>query len=273
MIQTRQLGVSAEEVKSCCANVYESDWARLLLGDSFHPGGLALTERLGELLDLRPGKRVLDVAAGKGASALFLATRFGCQVLGVDYSAQNAAEASATAKEAGVAELVWFRQGDAERLPFEDGEFDAVVCECAYCTFPNKAAAAREFHRVLRPGGRVGLSDLTRSGDLGTELQTLLAWVACLADARPVEEYSLYLRDAGFAEIEIEPHDEALGQMVRDVRAKLLGAELMAKLGKITLPVGDLGQAKDMARAAAKAIDQENLGYGLILARRAAPAE
>ena len=268
MTETRQLGVSAEEVKSCCANVYESEWARLLLGDSFHPGGLPLTERLGELLDLRPGKRVLDVAAGKGASAVFLAKRFGCEVVGVDYSARNAAEAALSAEEAGVGEIVTFRQGDAERLPFADGEFDAVVCECAYCTFPDKVAAAREFLRVLRPGGRVGLSDLTRSGELGPELQTLLAWVACLGDARPVEEYALFLRDARFAEIEFEPHDEALGQMVRDVRAKLLGAELMAKLGKITLPVGDLGHAKDMARAATKAVERGNLGYSLVLARR-----
>lgn len=268
MTETKQLTVPAEEVKSCCANAYESDWARLLLGDSFHPGGVTLTERLGELLGLGRGKRVLDVAAGKGASAVFLAKRFGCEVVGVDYSARNVAEAARAAKEAGEAELVRFRQGDAERLPFDDGEFDAVVCECAYCTFPDKAAAAREFHRVLRPGGSVGLSDLTRCGELGPELRTLLAWVACLGDARPVEEYALFLRDAGFAEIEIEPHEEALGQMVQDVRAKLLGAELMGKLGNITLPVGDLGQAKDMARAAAQAIDRGNLGYTLMLARR-----
>ncbi len=268
MTQNRQLSVPDEKVKSCCANVYESDWARLLLGDSFHPGGLALTERLGELLGLGRGKRVLDVAAGKGASAIFLARRFGCEVVGVDYGARNVAEATRAAEEAGVAGLVSFQQGDAERLSFEDGEFDAVICECAYCTFPDKAAAAREFHRVLRPGGSVGLSDLTRNGELGPELQTLLAWVACLGDARPVEEYSFHLRGAGFAEIETEPHDEALGEMVRDVRTKLLGAELMAKLGKISLPVGDLGQAKNMARAAAQSIDRGNLGYSLILARR-----
>ena len=191
MTQNRQMCVTAEEVKSCCATAYESDWARLLLGDSLHPGGMALTERLGELLGLGPGKRVLDVAAGKGASAIFLARRFGCEVVGVDYSARNAAEAARAAESAGVVGLVSFRQGDAERLPFEDGEFDAVVCECAYCTFPDKAAAAREFHRVLRPGGSVGLSDLTRSGSIGPELQTLLAWVACLGDARPVKGYSL----------------------------------------------------------------------------------
>jgi len=70
------------ELKHCCANLYESDLAKLLLGDSFHPGGLGLTGRLGQLLQLSCESRVLDVASGRGASALFLAERFGCEVVG-----------------------------------------------------------------------------------------------------------------------------------------------------------------------------------------------
>ncbi len=62
---------SADNIKQCCARLYESDFAKILLGDSFHPGGLALTERLGVLLDLGPNSRVLDVASGTGNSAIF----------------------------------------------------------------------------------------------------------------------------------------------------------------------------------------------------------
>src|SRR5487761_2401392 len=113
-------GNDASEVKICCATAYQSDWARLLLGDSFHPGGLDLTERLGVALQLAPGMRVLDVASGKGASAIYLAKRFGCEVVGVDYGSESVREAT----------------------------------------------AAAEFARTLRPGGRVGLSDLTRAGAL-----------------------------------------------------------------------------------------------------------
>src|SRR5437868_14684059 len=112
-------------VKQCCARLYESDIAKLLLGDSFHPGGVKLTERLGTLLGLTPQSRVLDIASGKGASALFLAQRFGCEVLGIDYSAQNAGEANAAAADRGIAQLVSFRTGDAERLPVADASFDA----------------------------------------------------------------------------------------------------------------------------------------------------
>ena len=67
-----------EDIKACCALLYESDWAKLLLGHSFHPGGLALTHRVGTLLGLKPDMRLLDVAAGQGSSAIYLARQFGC---------------------------------------------------------------------------------------------------------------------------------------------------------------------------------------------------
>jgi hypothetical protein len=72
-----EASISAE-VKQCCANLYESDFAKLLLGESFHPGGLKLTERLGQLLQLSPHSRVLDVASGTGISPFALAETFGC---------------------------------------------------------------------------------------------------------------------------------------------------------------------------------------------------
>lgn len=252
-------------VKSCCADLYQSDLARLLLGDSFHPGGLLLTERLGELLDLRPGQRVLDVATGQGTSAIFLAQRFGCEVVGVDYGAGSVEAASLRADLAGVSDLVRFERGDAEQLRFADQSFDAIICECAFCTFLNKAAAAQEFFRLLRPGGRAGLSDLTRSGPLPPELEGLLAWTACIADARPIEEYSFCLESAGLTIQRIELRNAALREMVREIRTKLLGAEVLVKLKKLTLPPGlDLEQAKIMAEHAAEAVRQGKLGYALL---------
>ena len=258
------------EAKSCCAAVYASDWARLLLGDSFHPGGLVLTARLGTLLALGPATRVLDVAGGPGASAVHLAQTFGCPVTALDYSAVTVAAARQAADQAGMGHLVEAVQGDAERLPFENESFDAVVCECAFCTFPNKAVAAAEFGRVLRPGGRVGLSDLTRAGPLPPELEGLLAWVACIADARPAAEYVAYLQGAGLAVDRVEPHDEALGELVGSIRTKLLGAQLLVSLKKIDLPAVDFGQAQALARSAAAAVAAGTLGYALVVGTRPA---
>jgi ubiquinone/menaquinone biosynthesis C-methylase UbiE len=259
---------NALEVKSCCAALYETDWARLLLGESFHPGGLALTGRLGQLLSLRPDLTVLDVACGRGASALHLAKTFGCRVIGVDYGAGNVAAARAAAVEAGLDDLTEFHQGDAEALPVEDGTIDAVLCECAFCTFPDKARAAAELARVLKLGGRLGLADLTRTGALPTALDTLLAWVACIADARPPDEYLEYLHAAGFTASLVERHDAALDELVTQIRPRLLGVELAAKLGAVQLPGVDWDRVEGMARAAAEAVRNRQLGYALITAQR-----
>jgi arsenite methyltransferase len=255
---------SPETVKQCCAQLYESDFAKMLLGDSFHPGGVKLTERLGTLLRLTPQSRVLDIASGRGTSALFLAERFGCEVIGVDYSTQNIEQASAAAADKSVDDRVSFRAGDAERLPFAESSFDAIICECAFCTFPDKSTASSEFARVLRRGGNIGLSDLTRGPILPKDLDGLLAWIACIADAQPVDRYIQYLNDAGFSVETTEPHDEALLEMVDQIRMKLLGVEIMVGLKKLELPGVDLTAAKQMAQSATTAIRQGALGYAVV---------
>jgi arsenite methyltransferase len=258
----------AETLKQCCAQLYESDLAKILLGDSFHPGGLKLSERVGALLNLAPESHVLDVASGKGATALFLAERFSCHIVGIDYSGQNVADASQMASAKGLSSLVRFERGDAEGLPFPDKSFDAIICECAFCTFPDKTSAAREFARVLRPHGRVGLSDLTRGPTLPNALDGLLAWIACIADAQPVDGYVEYLRSAAMEVEKVELHDEALAEMVQQIRMRLLGAEIMVGLNKLNLPGVDFSLAKQLAKSALDAIQQRQLGYAIITASK-----
>ena len=258
----------AADIKQCCARLYESEIVTRLLGDSFHPGGLGLTERLGVTLGLSPRSVVLDAASGKGTSARFLAERFGCTVVGVDLSAENIAYASAEADRSAIAGRLSFRTGDAERLPLDDETVDAIVCECAFCTFPDKPQAAREFARVLRPLGRVGLSDITRVAGPPEELTDLMAWVACLADARPAVTYGVWLTDAGFTDIAIERHDEALVEMIRGIGTRLLTTEVLAGLKKIDLGGLDLTEAKRLTRQALTAAHQHRLGYAIVNATR-----
>ncbi len=258
----------ATELKSCCAAAYQSDFARLLLGDSFHPGGLHLTARLGELLALSSHDRVLDVACGRGETALFLARRFGCRVTGIDLGSANVAAARSRAEAEDLANLVRFELGDAERLGQPDASFDVVLCECAFCTFPDKPAAAREFARVLYPGGRLGLSDLTRSGVLPAQLNGLLAWIACIGDALPAAEYVAHLERAGLQSLPLEAHNDALARMVRDIQGRLLAAELMVGLEKMSLPGVDFKEAKTVAASAAGAVRSGLLGYCLVTAKK-----
>ena len=269
---TEEPKAATENIKQCCAQLYESDLAKMLLGESFHPGGLQLTERLGNLLHLTPKSRVLDVASGKGASAFFLAERFGCRVMGIDYGSQNVAQANELAATKGLSAKVRFVEGDAERMPAPNNSYDAVLCECAFCTFPDKTAAAREFARVLCPGGRVGLSDLTRGESPPKELDSLLAWIACIADAQPVDRYVEHLRSAEFEVEAAEQHDEALVEIVQQVRMKLLSAEVLVGLKKLALPGIDFASAKQLATGALAAIQKGQLGYAILTAVKRAPA-
>ncbi len=237
----------ATAIKTCCADLYAQDWVRLLLGESFHPGGLAPTRRLGQVLRLGPGDHVLDVASGAGASALELARTFGCRVTGVDYSAEQVERANASAASAGLTARAQFQQGDAERLPFDAASFDAVMCECAFCTFPDKPTAAAELHRVLRPGGRLGLSDIALDpAVLPASLQGILGVVACIADARPAAEYVGLLTAAGFGQFQLEDHAGALLELVQQIEVRLLAVKVAAALGKVQLGNVDLARAKPL---------------------------
>jgi arsenite methyltransferase len=259
----------ATEIKQCCTRLYESELVSRLLGDSFHPGGARLTERLGHLLHLSPDSLVLDVACGRGGSALLLARRFGCSVVGVDLSAENLQRAAAEATALALTDRVRFEMGDAERLPLEDASVDAIICECAFCTFPDKPAAAREFWRVLKPGGLVGLSDITRDPDVPAgELSDLLAWIACLADARSASDYRQWLTDAGLTSATIEEHQDALEEMIRAIGARLFATEVLAGLKKIDLTGIDLPAAKRLARQAMTAVAGKRLGYAIVCAAK-----
>ena len=188
----------AEAAKACCAAAYGVDVVGLFLGDSYHPGGADLTRRLADLLALSPGERVLDVAAGIGTSALLLALERHVDVLGIDLGENQIDRARLRASVAGLARRARFELGDAERLTVDEGSFDAAVCECAFCTFPDKATAAAELARVVRPGGRIGISDVWLHPEhLDPELAGLAGRIACLADARPVDELCALLERGG----------------------------------------------------------------------------
>ncbi len=259
---------SEQNVKQCCAAFYGSDMTRSLLGDSFHPGGTRLTDRLGRLLQLTPDSKVLDVAAGRGTSAFYIAQTFGCDVLGVDLSEDNVRIANKEALNRGVTSRVSFQLADAEGLPFQESSFDAILCECAFCTFPNKRRAGLEFARVLRRGGGLGLSDLTRTAEPIPELDGLLSWIACIGDAQPVASYVETLQGVGLTVKDIEDHAEALTEMVRQIQGKLLGAEIMVGLKKLNLPNVDFSAAKRFAQAGLSAVRDGKLGYGVICATK-----
>jgi arsenite methyltransferase len=263
--QARSTG-DPDAVKACCAAVYGVDLVALFLGESYHPGGAELTRRLADALSLHSGERVLDVAAGIGTTALLLAAERDVDVLGVDLGASQIARARARADAAVLGERARFEFGDAERLPVDDGAFDAVVCECAFCTFPDKATAATELARVLRPGGRVGITDVWLDPDrLDPELAGLAGRIACVADARPINETRATLEAAGLRVEHVERHDQALLATIEQVETRLRALRLLdlPMLGAVNLRRGI-----ELTRRVADAVTRSDAGYMLLIATK-----
>ncbi len=253
-------------IKACCAAAYGLDLVTLFLGESYHPGGTDLTRHLADGLELRAGERVLDVAAGVGTTALLLAEERSADVIGVDLGHAQSARARSRAGQRGLAGRVGFSVADAERLPLADASIDAVVCECALCTFPDKDSAAGEIARVLRPGGRAGLTDVWLDPDrLDPDLRGLAGRVACLADARPIADTIALLDRAGLTVTHVERHDQALLDTIERVETRLRAL----RLADLPLLRGfDLRRGISLAGRAADTVRRGDAGYLLLVAHR-----
>lgn len=257
-------------IKSCCASTYAQDAVALLLGESYHPGGRTLTSQLAQILDLRPQQHVVDVAAGPGATARLLATECGVCVDGVELDQTTVDKARAATDDAALSGRVRFHTGDAEHIPLPDGAFDAVVCECAFCTFPDKPTAASEFARLLRPTGCLGITDVTvHPGGLPAELTGLAGWVACIADARPLDDYVAILADAGLRTTHTEQHDDALRSMIDKIetRLKLLRMTAPDALARAGVDTDAVLRHTELAN---RAVADGLIGYTLITAEKPA---
>jgi len=196
--------------------------------------------------DVRPGETVLDVGSGAGIDCLIAASRVGPdgRVIGVDMTEPMLDRARANAAAAGAAN-VEFRRGDAEALPVADASVDWVISNCVINLAPDKPRVFAEIARVLRPGGRVAISDIVLADDVGDLPEVLrrdLALVAaCVGGAVREGEYLQAMRAAGLAEvavIERQIYDRAQVAAIADeLRASAGGGE---RLGAF---VGDLAAA------------------------------
>jgi arsenite methyltransferase len=254
------------DLKTCCAAVYEHPAVRWLLGGELHPGGEATTRRALELIEVGAGDRLLDVASGTGASALFAARELGCSAIGLEYGAPAVDAANAAARAQALDPVVEFRRGDAEALPFDDAEFDAVLCECSLCLFTDKRRAIEEIRRVLRPGGRLAVSDVVIDrARLSSELDGAFAAVACVGEALSRQGCEQLLAEAGLQLTAVEARDDDAAALARRVQDRLRGARLLG-LDRIEGSPITVREAIDLAGVARRAIAEGALGYAIFAA-------
>jgi len=157
-----------------------------------------------ESLALRPGETVLDLGSGAGIDVFLAARLVGPEgrAIGVDMTPEMLARARANAAKGGFTN-VEFREGRLEALPVAEATVDAVTSNCVINLVPDKEAVFREIHRVLKPGGRLVISDIVLDGKLPEEIEkNLLAYVGCVSGALLRDRYFGLARQAGLSDFE-----------------------------------------------------------------------
>ena len=190
---SRNLGYSEDEVSSV------PEGANLGLGCG-NPQAIAA---------LKPGETVLDLGSGAGFDCFLAARQVGetGKVIGVDMTTEMICRARENAKKAD-ARNVEFRLGEIEHLPVADARVDVIMSNCVINLSTDKPAVYREAFRVLKPGGRLAISDVVATAPLPEEVRNNVELhVGCIAGAATIDELKSILADVGFTEVRITPHE------------------------------------------------------------------
>jgi arsenite methyltransferase len=159
------------------------------------------------LIDLKPGETVLDLGSGGGIDVLLSAKRVGPtgKVYGLDMTDDMLALARENQRKAGATNVA-FLKGTIEAIPLPDQSVDVIISNCVINLSADKDAVFREAFRVLRPGGRLAVSDVVIQGQVPAEIRrSMELWVGCIAGALQDHEYVTKLANAGFRGAEVEP--------------------------------------------------------------------
>jgi arsenite methyltransferase len=209
---------------------------------------------------------VLDAACGHGESTRFLAREYGCRVYGLDLSRTLTHGAASTHN----GEDTYYLVGDGEHLPLKDDSFTAAISECSMCLMPESRKGIREIFRALRPSGRMGITDITISGPLPSELEETLLRFLCISNEISWSEYATLIEAEGFDRVEVTDESSSLNELLEVLRKRLFLAELLEAVGKLSVGKDRLDHGKRLVSLANAAVDQGSLRYAMITAQKPA---
>jgi len=163
------------------------------------------------IASIKPGETVLDLGSGGGFDCFLAVQEVGVsgKVIGVDMTSEMVSMARANADRAGYKNLE-FRLGEIEHLPVADNIIDVIISNCVINLSPEKFKVFEESFRVLKPGGRLAISDVVATADIPEQARKdMELFTGCLSGASSINDIQTMLRGAGFSNIEIKPKDES----------------------------------------------------------------
>jgi ubiquinone/menaquinone biosynthesis C-methylase UbiE len=224
-------GADYVEACGCGAELYETDLTTLpsdVTGLSLGCGD-PIT-----IAELQPGQTVLDLGSGGGIDCFLAAKQVGetGYVLGVDMTPQMLEKANRNKAKMGL-ENVEFRQGQIEDIPVEDGTVDVIISNCVINLSPDKTAVFREAYRVLKPGGKLAVSDMVTQGRFtAAERMDMSQWAGCITGAEDVSDYVNWMRSVGFTDVSVRdkgaPTIELADSISLDQAARIFSARITA---------------------------------------------
>ncbi len=186
------------------------------------------------LAGLEAGQTVLDLGSGAGIDCFMAARQVGPtgHVIGVDMTPAMLEKANRNKEKVGLTN-VEFRQGQIEAMPVESGSIDVILSNCVINLSPNKTAVFQEAYRVLKPGGRLALSDVVTLGQFSPEQRAdMAAWTGCITGAEDVADYVGFMKAAGFTHISVRdknhPDVELADSAAHEGAALVLSARVTA---------------------------------------------
>ncbi|MCZ2807759.1 MAG: arsenite methyltransferase [Candidatus Bathyarchaeota archaeon] len=182
------------------------------------------------LASLREGETVLDLGSGGGIDVFLAAKKVGVtgKAIGVEMTEEMVRKAEYTASKFGY-KNVEFRLGEIENLPIEDDSVDVVISNCVINLSPDKDRVFRETYRVLKPGGRIMISDLVTEGELPDEVRKSFdAWADCYAGALEKSQYLETIRRAGFQGVKIASESTFTLDVPQELEGKITSVQVEA---------------------------------------------
>lgn len=258
--------MSAEDVRKNYSQIGSALIEKLYSDDYLSMGGTRSTDVLADKAGIGVGRRVLDIGCGLGGPALHLADSKGCRVTGLDLVETNIEEAQRRAKARVLDHLVDFRVGDATALPFEDGGFDIVWGQDAWCHVPDKAKLIAGSARVLAPGGTIAFTDWLETGAMSDARRAEVHEATASTNMATMEGYRELLETHGF---EVVIQEDISDDFIRDYRA------IIARLESLEGEISDTISPKvyriiqEKNGAILQAFEQRVMGGGRIVARQA----
>ncbi len=247
----------------CSGNLYRIGARENFLGETWHPGGMVLSSRVGQQIGAHDSDLILDVGCGVGTTSRLLSEQFGCRVVGMDVSSANAGDALRRSKGN---DRVSFLAGDGHGIPASDKSFDGAVLECVLSTFQDKRAAARELARVLKERGRLGMSDVIVEGEIPEELRSPLVDAFCVGGALSSSEYRGLLEQTGFRFVGVEKRKQDTLDFLEQIRRQLFVARMLVGVHKLVLDSQDLDYVGRLLSLAKEAVKEDRLGYAVLIA-------